>query len=188
MHTLDIPNARARIFHNGDWSGDVEVLLGVNPIGHPDQDAPPTARLCIPAAVFVAVAVKMVEEASQEPTRFYQGSRVVPSRKPEHDWQYDRGAGDARRSNDGKPGVVLKTSDGHGLCYLVDHGQGGQAWWEPDELTSEETAKPGQCCAKLRESQGASIGLPSGISFCPWCGVRQTPADLTLAPGRPVYP
>ena len=47
---------------------------------------------------------------------------------------------------------------------------------------------PGQCCAKLRESQGASIGLPSGISFCPWCGVRQTPVDLTLAPGRPVYP
>lgn len=66
MHTLDIPNARARIFHNGDWSGDVEVLLGVNPIGHPDQDAPPTARLCIPAAVFAAVAVKMVEEASQD--------------------------------------------------------------------------------------------------------------------------
>lgn len=66
MHTLDIPSARARIFHNGDWLGDVEVLLGVNPIGHPDQDAPPTARLRIPAAVFAAVAVKMLEEALQD--------------------------------------------------------------------------------------------------------------------------
>ena len=66
MHTLDIPNARARIFHNGDWSGDVEVLLGVNPIGHPDQDAPPSVRLRIPAAVFAAVAVKMLEEALQD--------------------------------------------------------------------------------------------------------------------------
>lgn len=65
MHTLDIPEARARVFHNGDWSGSVTVLLGVNPIGHQEQDTAPDFEVQIPAEVFAAVFEKMTEDRAE---------------------------------------------------------------------------------------------------------------------------
>lgn len=54
MKTLNVPSVQATVLYQDDWNGQVTVLL----------DGGRTVRL--PAAVFVAVAVKMVEEASQD--------------------------------------------------------------------------------------------------------------------------
>lgn len=69
------------------------------------------------------------------------GSRVLVTYNPEHDREYGQPGQEARRANAGKPGTVKARGAGHSLCFCVDHDGGDTAWWEPDELRPEPTAR-----------------------------------------------
>lgn len=47
MHRLDVPRANARVFHNGDWSGDAKLVL--------DPDGREPLQFKIPAAVLLTL-------------------------------------------------------------------------------------------------------------------------------------
>lgn len=63
------------------------------------------------------------------------GTPVLATHNPEHDCEYVEAARAERKECHGKFGVVVNAADAHGLCFLVDHGGGLYAWWEPDELS-----------------------------------------------------
>jgi hypothetical protein len=75
------------------------------------------------------------------PSDFPIGSRVLATHNPKHDREYSAAGQMARLANAGKPGTVNGRGAGHGLCFCVGHDGGGTAWWEPDELRPEPTAR-----------------------------------------------
>ena len=95
------------------------------------------------------------------PQDFTIGTRVLVTHNPERDHQYARTTQWARRANAGKPGVIKSRGTGHDLCFCVDHDGGGIAWWEPDELRPEPTARE----KELLDILGiALVGLRTAVS------------------------
>jgi len=69
--------------------------------------------------------------ASRDPERFASGIRVRTISDAGGDgWQDNT----RFRCQWGAEGKVLRHSDSHGLCYLVEHRDGRTAWYDHDEL------------------------------------------------------
>ena len=66
-----------------------------------------------------------------------KGDRRCPSGVP----AYMEEAWPKREAGSGRDGTITAHSNGHGLCFSVDFGDGTSAWYEPDELECE-TAGP----------------------------------------------
>lgn len=58
-------------------------------------------------------------------------------RLPEKDMEYSPEARPSRVAYDGRDGIIYSHSGGHGLCFRVLYDDGGEAYWEPDELFIE---------------------------------------------------
>lgn len=101
------------------------------------------------------------------------GGRVIATHKPEHDSTYGAAGVEARRREAGTMGVVRKVHDSHGVCYVVEHDNGGAAWWEPDELA---VVPEHPAVTLLREIEWE--GWCSGERCCPVC----QEGDETLPP------
>ena len=64
----------------------------------------------------------------------FRGEAVKSRRIPEKDLEYTLEARPQRSAYDGREGIVHSHSSGHGLCFRVLYDDGGEAFWEPDEL------------------------------------------------------
>ena len=69
-----------------------------------------------------------------EPWRPTVGARVVPTLDPARSASYVEGQRLERAWFSGIPGVVIDRSDSHGLCFYVEHSNGGRTWWDVEEL------------------------------------------------------
>lgn len=111
------------------------------------------------------------------------GARVHVTHIPEKDREYGWEGGVARRKNNGHPGMVEKSSDAHGLCFLVRHDNGDAAWWEPEELTVIPEHPAVTLLRALQWAGGDEIAVcpACGAPKHPWSGKRQHEADCALA-------
>ena len=51
-----------------------------------------------------------------------------------HDLDYQPGARTLRHTYNGQTGVVGQCSESHGICFKVHFANGGEAWYQPEEL------------------------------------------------------
>lgn len=69
---------------------------------------------------------------------------VVPDRKsPSGCSSYVEEAWPKREAGRGRDGMIAAHSNGHGLCFRVDFGDGASAWYDPDELDVRKSSGEG---------------------------------------------